>query len=67
MIKLSILNDGDKYAYMEYQGGNDPKEFNGVYGTGGFWDLEDLFKSLLETYADEEIVITNNLKKNYDT
>ena len=61
MIKLSILNDRDKFAYMEYQNGNDPKVFNDTYGCGGFNDLEDLFLALLKTYGNEAIVITDNL------
>jgi len=61
MIKLSILNDGTGgFAYMEYQGGNNPKIFNDTYGCGGFWNLEDLFRALLKTYADEEIILTDN-------
>ena len=58
-IKISILKDEDKFAYMEYQNGNDPCVFNNTYGSGGFYDLEDLFKSLKETYGDEFIVSFN--------
>ena len=61
MIKLSILKSGDTFAYMEYQNGNDPKVYNNTYGCDGFYDLEDLFKSILETYGNTEIILTNNL------
>lgn len=63
MIKLSIIKDGDKYAYMEYQNGNDPKKFNDTYGCGGFWDLGELFEEILKTYQDTELIITNNLEQ----
>lgn len=61
MIKLSILKDGDKYACMEFQNGNNPKVYNNTYGTSGYMDLEDLFLDLLNTYAGEEIILENNL------
>jgi hypothetical protein len=62
IIKISILKDGDKFAYMEYQNGNDPLVYNNTYGTTGFWDLEDLFKSLQETFPNgEEFILSINI------
>ena len=61
MIKISILKNEDKYAYMEYQGGNDPKVFNDTYGSGWFWDLADVLESVFKNYEGMEIVLTNNL------
>jgi len=60
-IKISILKNGDKYAYMEYQKGNDPRVFNDVYGSGWFDDLADVLESVFESYEGMEIILTNYL------
>ena len=63
MIKISILKDGDRFAYMEYQSGNNPKIYSNTYGTTGYWDLEDLIKDLQEMYSEkgEEFILSINL------
>ena len=61
MIKISILKDGDKFAYMEYQTGNDPKVYNSLYGNNVFFDLADVLESIFKNYEGMEIVLTNNL------
>ena len=63
MIKISILRDGNGYAYMEYQNGNDPKVFNNTYGTRGFYDWEDLMEDLKKTYSEsgEEFILSINI------
>jgi len=61
IIKISILKDGDKYAYMEYQSGNDPKVYNNTYGSTGFWDLGECLESILNTYEGDKIILTNNI------
>ena len=63
MIKISILKDGDGYAYMEYQNGNDPKVFNNTYGGSGFYDLQDLFQEIEKTYGGEEFILKFNLSE----
>jgi len=61
IIKISILKDGDKYAYMEYQGGNDPKVYNNTYGSTGFYDLTDVLEDVAKTYGDEEFILSINI------
>lgn len=61
MIKISILKDGDKYAYMEYQSGNNPLIYNNVYGTSGYWDLAEVCESVIATYQNMEIIVTLNI------
>lgn len=60
MIKISILKDGDKYAYMEYQSGNDPQVYNNTYGTTGFLDLGEVLINIFGTYEGKEIILTDN-------
>lgn len=61
MIKISILKDGDKYAYQEYQNGNDPLIYNNVYGSTGFWTLAEVCESVVATYESELIEIHLNI------
>jgi hypothetical protein len=61
MIKIAILKDGDKYAYQEYQSGNDPKVFNNTYGTSGYWTLAEVCESVLATYEGEQIEVHLNI------
>ena len=61
MIKLSILKDGDKYAYVEYQNGNDPKVFNDTYGNSDYWTLAEVCESVIATYEDMEIEVHLNI------
>ena len=61
MIKISILKDGDKFAYMEYQTGNDPKVYNNIYGNNVFFDLSEVLESIFKNYEGMEIILTNNL------
>jgi hypothetical protein len=63
MIKISILKDGDKFAFMECQSGNDPKVYNNIYGTTGFYDLEEALKSIFETYKGETITLIDNINQ----
>ena len=61
MIKISILKDGDKYAYMEYQSGNDPMVYNNTYGTSGYWTLAEVCESVIATYEGEQIEVHLNI------
>jgi hypothetical protein len=61
LIKISILKDGDKYGYMEYQTGNDPLVFNDVYGSGGFYDVEDIYASIIKNYEGMQIEVHINI------
>ena len=60
-IKISILKDGDKFAYMEYQNGNDPLVYNNVYGSTGFWDIADVCQSIIKDYQGTAIEVTINI------
>lgn len=59
LVKISILKDGDSYAYMEYQNGNNPEVFNDTYGCGEFYDLEEVLKSIFDIYRDVPIILTD--------
>ncbi len=61
LIKISILKDGDRFAYMEYQSGNDPKVYNNTYGTSGYWSFEEVCEAVITTYKDFLIDVTINL------
>jgi len=61
MIKISILKDGDKYAYMEYQSGNNPLVYNDTYGTSGYWTLAEVCESVIATYEDMPIEVHLNI------
>lgn len=64
MIKISILKDPEdptKFAYMEYQSGNDPKVYNDTYGSSGFWDLGEVGEEIIKCYKDEVIMISVNI------
>lgn len=60
MIKISILKDGDKFAHMEFQSGNDPYVYNNTYGSTGFDDLGEVLDSIFTIYHDKEIILTDN-------
>ena len=62
-IKISILKDGDNFAYIEFQSGNDPKVYNNTYGTTGYLFFEDVCKDIVESYQGEEIQIFINIKQ----
>lgn len=67
IIKISILKDGDEatigndFAYMEFQGGNDPLVYNNAYGTSGFWSLEEVCEAVIKTYKGDLIEVHINL------
>ena len=67
MIKLSILKVGDKYAYMEYQTGNDPLVFNDTYGSNAYFDFLDVCGAIVRLYKDMEIIITDNTGENHES
>jgi hypothetical protein len=61
IIKISILKDEDKYAYMEYQSGNDPLIYNDTYGNSGYWTLAEVCESVIATYEGHLIEIHLNI------
>jgi len=61
IIKISILKDGDKLAFMEFQSGNDPLVYNNTYGTTGFYDLDEVCVDIIKTYEHNLIKVYINI------